>query len=198
MDFLFPEPQKILTFLDNHDSDRFLLEEPENLDAWKQAVTFLLTSRGIPQIYYGTEILMNGSKEGSDGYVRRDFPGGFEGDKTDAFTVAGRTPLQNEAWDYLSTLLKWRRDVANDVIAKGELKHFMPINCAYVYERRLGDKSVYVIMNGTDEAMDLDMARYAESLPQGTRLKNAMTGADVVIPETLQLAPKQTLVLQNF
>ena len=198
MDFLFPDPQNILTFLDNHDTDRWLLSEPENLDSWKQAIAFLLTSRGIPQLYYGTEILMNGSKEGSDGYVRKDFPGGFKGDAVNAFTAEGRTPIQNEAWDYLSSLLKWRRDVANDVIAEGTLKHFMPINCAYVYERRLGDKQVVVMINGTDESLDLDMARYAEILPEGAKLKGALTGKDVVIGETLTLAPRETLILQNF
>ncbi|MBD5338480.1 MAG: glycoside hydrolase family 13 protein [Bacteroides sp.] len=198
MDFLFPEPQKILTFLDNHDTDRFLLSEPDNLDTWKQAVSFLLTSRGIPQIYYGTELLMNGSKEGSDGYVRRDFPGGFPGDTVDAFTPEGRTPIQNEAWDYLSSLLKWRRDTANDVIAKGTLKHFMPINCAYVYERRLGDRQVVVMINGTDQPLDLDMARYAEILPAGTKLHRSLGGEDVEIAETLTLAPRETLLLQNF
>lgn len=198
MDFLFPEPQKILTFLDNHDTDRFLLSEPDNLDTWKQAVSFLLTSRGIPQIYYGTELLMNGSKEGSDGYVRRDFPGGFPGDTVDAFTPEGRTPIQNEAWDYLSSLLKWRRDTANEVIAKGTLKHFMPINCAYVYERRLGDRQVVVMINGTDQPLDLDMARYAEILPAGTRLHRSLGGEDVEITETLTLAPRETLLLQNF
>lgn len=198
MDFLFPEPQKILTFLDNHDTDRFLLSEPDNLDTWKQAVSFLLTSRGIPQIYYGTELLMNGSKEGSDGYVRRDFPGGFPGDTVDAFTPEGRTPIQNEAWDYLSSLLKWRRDTANEVIAKGTLKHFMPINCAYVYERRLGDRQVVVMINGTDKPLDLDMARYAEILPAGTKLHRSLGGEDVEIAETMTLAPRETLLLQNF
>lgn len=198
MDFLFPEPRKILTFLDNHDTDRFLLEEPENLDSWRQAVTFLLTSRGIPQIYYGTELLMNGSKEGSDGFVRRDFPGGFPGDTTDAFTAAGRSPLQNEAWDYLSSLLKWRRDIANDVIANGTLKHFMPNNLAYVYERRLGDRQVVVMINGTDQPLTLDMARYAEILPAGTRLHRSLGGDDVEITESLTLAPRETLLLQNF
>ena len=175
-DFLFPDPQKILTFLDNHDTDRFLLSEPENLDSWKQAVTFLLTSRGIPQIYYGTELLMNGSKEGSDGYIRLDFPGGFPGDKVNAFEASGRTPMQNEAWDYLSGLLRWRRDVANDVIAKGQLKHFMPINCAYVYERRLGDKSVIVMINGTDDTLDLPIDRYSEILPEGSEWTIAPAG----------------------
>ncbi|MDE6467346.1 MAG: cyclomaltodextrinase N-terminal domain-containing protein, partial [Muribaculaceae bacterium] len=121
-DFLFPDPQHILTFLDNHDSDRFLAEEPTDLGSWKQAQTFLLTSRGIPQIYYGTELLMSGSKEGSDGYIRRDFPGGFPGDTVNAFTPEGRPPLQNEAWNFLSKLLKWRRGEANAVIARGSLE----------------------------------------------------------------------------
>lgn len=198
LDFLFPDPQKILTFLDNHDTDRFLLKEPENLDVWRQAITFLLTSRGIPQLYYGTELLMNGSKEGSDGYIRLDFPGGFEGDTVDAFTAEGRTPLQNEAWDYLSSLLKWRRDKANDVIAKGTLRHFMPINKAYVYERRLGDNQVVVMINGTDEPLELDMARYAEILPAGSKMHRSLGGEDVEIADTLTLEPRQTLVLQNF
>lgn len=198
MDFLFPEPQKILTFLDNHDTDRFLRTMPENLDTWRQAVTFLLTSRGIPQIYYGTELLMNGSKEGSDGFVRCDFPGGFPDDKENAFIPQGRTELQNEAWIYLSSLLRWRRDVANDVIARGSLKHFMPINCAYVYERRLGDKQVVVLINGRDETLPLDMQRYAEILPEGSVMTESLSGQPLTIGKTLDLKPRQTLILQNF
>ncbi len=198
MDFLFPDPQKILTFLDNHDTDRFLLEEPENLDSWKQAIAFLLTSRGIPQLYYGTELLMNGSKEGSDGYIRLDFPGGFPGDKTNAFTPEGRTPIQNEAWDYLSSLLRWRRDVANEVIAKGTLKHFMPINCAYVYERRLGDKSVLVMINGTDEELLLPTERYAEIITSGDSYSESLTGNPYPVGDEIILQPRQTLILQNF
>ena len=198
MDFLFPDPQKILTFLDNHDTDRYLLTEPENLDNWKQAVTFLLTSRGIPQLYYGTELLMAGSKEGSDGYVRKDFPGGFPGDTVNAFEASGRSEKQNEAWDYLSSVLKWRRDVANDVIAKGELKHFMPINCVYVYQRKSGDKQVVVILNGSESEIELDMPRYEEILKPGTKLRKSLTGEEVEITSSMMLAPKETLILQNF
>ncbi|MDE6295711.1 MAG: glycoside hydrolase family 13 protein [Muribaculaceae bacterium] len=197
-DFLYADPQRVLTFLDNHDTDRFLLQEPDSLDVWRQAVTFLLTSRGIPQIYYGTELLMNGSKEGCDGFVRRDMPGGFEGDTVNAFTREGRTELQNEALDYLSGLLHWRKGEANAVIAKGSLKHFMPINCAYVYERRLGDKQIVVLINGTDDVMDLEMARYAEILPAGTKMHRSLGGEDVEITDTLRLAPRETLLLQNF
>lgn len=185
MDFLYPDPQKVLTFLDNHDTDRFLLAEPDSLGSWKQAVTFLLTSRGIPQLYYGTELLMNGSKEGSDGYVRRDFPGGFPGDTVNAFTPEGRTPLQNEAWDYMSKLLHWRRGEANEVIAKGSLKHFMPQNGMYVYRRKLGDKEVTVLMNGTTRPLTVTMERTLEILPYGTRLHDIISGEDVTIAEQM-------------
>ena len=198
MDFLYPDPQKVLTFLDNHDTDRFLLAEPDSLGSWKQAVTFLLTSRGIPQLYYGTELLMNGSKEGSDGYVRRDFPGGFPGDTVNAFTPEGRTPLQNEAWDYMSKLLHWRRGEANEVIARGTLKHYMPQNGMYVYRRKLGDKEVTVLMNGTTRPLTVTMERTLEILPYGTRLHDIISGEDVTIAEQMTFAPRQVMVLQNF
>lgn len=198
LDYLYPDPQKILTFLDNHDTDRFLLEEPEDLGVWKQAVTFLLTSRGIPQIYYGTELLMNGSKEGSDGFVRRDMPGGFAGDTTNAFTREGRTALQNEAWDYLSRLLRWRRSEANDVISRGTLKHFMPQNGIYAYERRLGDKQVVVLLNGNDRPLDVSMERTVEVLPIGTTMYDLISGRDVTITEEMTFAPREVMVLQNF
>ena len=198
LDYLYPDPQHILTFLDNHDTDRFLLEEPENLGVWKQAIAFLLTSRGIPQLYYGTEILMHGSKEGSDGYVRRDFPGGFPGDTTDAFTVQGRSAMQNEAWDYLSRLLQWRRGEANDVIAKGTLKHFMPQHGIYVYERRLGDRKVVVILNGNDSELKAPMDRSAESLPIGSVMNDLISGRSITIEPEMTFAPRQVMILTNF
>ncbi len=200
-DFLYADPQKVLTFLDNHDTDRFLLEAPADtaaLGPWKQAIAFLLTSRGIPQLYYGTELLMSGSKEGSDGYVRRDFPGGFPGDTTDAFTPGGRTPLQNNAWDYLSRLLKWRRGEANEVIAKGSLKHFMPQNGIYAFRRKLGDKEVTVLLNGNDTPQTVTMERTLEVLPYGTKRHDIVSGEDVVIEETMTFAPRQVMILQNF
>lgn len=198
MDFLYPDPQKVLTFLDNHDTDRFLLAEPDSLGSWKQAVAFLLTSRGIPQLYYGTELLMNGSKEGSDGYVRRDFPGGFPGDTINAFKPEGRTAMQNEAWNFMSKLLHWRRGEANEVIAKGSLKHFMPQNGMYVYRRKLGDKEVTVLMNGTSKPLTVTMERTLEILPYGTRLHDIISDEDVTIAEKMTFAPRQVMVLQNF
>ncbi|MBR5899745.1 MAG: glycoside hydrolase family 13 protein [Muribaculaceae bacterium] len=198
LDYLFPNPQKILTFLDNHDTDRFLLEEPEDLGWWKQALTFLLTSRGIPQLYYGTELLMHGKKEGSDGYVRLDFPGGFPGDAVNAFTPEGRTPMQNEAHDFLAKVLNWRKGKANDVIANGTLKHFMPTNGIYLYERRLGDKQVIVMLNGNDNELLVEMDRYNEILPIGTTMHDMLTNTPVTIGEEMTFAPRAIYILENF
>lgn len=198
LDYLYADPQRVLTFLDNHDTDRFLLEMPDSLGSWKQALTFLLTSRGIPQLYYGTELLMNGTKKISDGYIRLDMPGGFPGDEINAFTAQGRSDLQNEAWDYLSRLLHWRKGEANEVIAKGSLKHFMPQNGIYAYERRLGDKQVVVMLNGNDSPLTTTMERTREILPYGTTMTDIITGKPVTIEETMTFAPRAVMVLQNW
>ncbi len=199
LDYLFPNPQRVLTFLDNHDTDRFLLEEPESLGSWKQALTFLLTSRGIPQLYYGTELLMHGTKKQSDGYIRLDFPGGFLGDKTNAFVREGRTELQNEAWDYLSNLLHWRRSsIVNEVIAGGSLKHFMPQNGVYAYERRLGDNQIVVLMNGCDKPLNITMERTLEILPYGTVMTDMLTGKKLTIDKNLSFPARGIYILQNF
>lgn len=196
LDYLFPDPTHILTFLDNHDTDRFLLEEPDDLGWWKQAVTFLLTSRGIPQIYYGTELLMNGTRAaGGDGNVRRDMPGGFPGDKTDAFTAAGRSDKQNEAFDFIQKLLQWRR--GNEAIARGSLKHFMPENGLYVYQRRSGDKEVTVILNGNDSPVTTTMERTLEILPYGSQRRDMLTGKTVTIEPEMTFAPREILILEN-
>lgn len=196
LDYLFPDPTHILTFLDNHDTDRFLLEEPDDLGWWKQAITFLLTSRGIPQIYYGTELLMNGTRAaGGDGNVRRDMPGGFPGDKTDAFTAAGRTDKQNEAFDFIQKLLQWRR--GNEPIARGSLKHFMPENGLYVYQRRSGDKEVTVILNGNDSPVTTTMERTLEILPYGSQRRDMLTGKTVTIEPEMTFAPREILILEN-
>lgn len=199
LDYLFPDPQHILTFLDNHDTDRFLLSAPDSLGSWKQAMAFLLTSRGIPQLYYGTELLMNGSKKITDGNIRLDFPGGFPGDTINAFTPQGRTPMQNEAWDFLSTLLRWRRSPqVNDVIARGSLKHFMPQNGVYAYERRLGDKQIVVLMNGNDKPLDITTERTLEILPLHSTFTDLLTGDEVTIEDSMHFAPRQIRILQNF
>ncbi|MDE7397796.1 MAG: glycoside hydrolase family 13 protein [Muribaculum sp.] len=198
LDFLYPNPQRVLTFLDNHDTDRWLTEMPDSLDQWKQAVTWLLTTRGIPQIYYGTEILMHGTKEKSDGLIRLDMPGGFPGDTTTVFDHSGRSDMQNEAYSFIRSLLKWRKGSANPIIATGRLKHFMPQNGLYVYSRKLDDKEIVVIMNGTDEHLSATMERTTECLPYGSDWTDITTNSTIRINPEMSFAPRQILILQNF
>ena len=194
LDYLYEDPQHVLTMLDNHDSDRFLLEMPENLGWWKQAFAFMLTTRGIPQMYYGDELLMHGSKEGSDGFVRRDMPGGFPGDKVNAFVDAGRTDMQREAWNFISRLANWRR--SNEVISKGSLKHFMPENGVYVYQRSYKGKRVVVMMNGTDSENVIDGTIYREIMPEGTTLTDILSGEKITIASEMRLPARPLYILE--
>lgn len=196
LDYVYADPMNVLRFLDNHDTERFILEEPKTLDQWKQAITMLLTIPGIPQLYYGTELLMNGTREGGDGNVRKDMPGGFPGDKTSAFVKEGRTPLQKEAYDFISVLANWRK--GSEAIAKGGMKHFMPTNGVYLYERSNGNDKAIVVMNGRDENNLVDMSRYLEIIPKGKEYTDILTGDKIVlIPESgeYDFKPRETRVL---
>ncbi|MDE6340858.1 MAG: glycoside hydrolase family 13 protein, partial [Muribaculaceae bacterium] len=193
LDYVYADPMNVLRFLDNHDTDRLILEEPENLDAWKQAIAMLLTVPGIPQLYYGTELLMHGSKEGSDGYVRRDMPGGFGKKEKSQFESAGRSDLQNEAYDFIAAICNWRK--TSDAIGKGDMKHFMPTNGVYLYRRSYGPEEVIVILNGKDEDIDLDMSRYAEIIDEGEEYTDILTGKAAILRDgdkTLPLRARAT------
>lgn len=179
LDYVYPDPMNVLRFLDNHDTERFILSQPDSLHQWKQALTVLLTIPGIPQLYYGTELLMHGTREGGDGNVRKDMPGGFPGDAVNVFTREGRSPLQNEAFDFISTLNAWRK--GSRAVAEGGMRHSMPTNGVYLYERRKGEDVAIVMMNGRDEANDTDMTRYLEIIPEGKRYRDVLTG-DMVVP----------------
>lgn len=187
-DFLFANPMELLIFLDNHDTSRFFKneEETENFTRYKQALAFLLTTRGIPQIYYGTEIFMPADKTEGDGKLRNDFPGGWADDSKNAFTAAGRSAKENKAFDYTSKLLNWRK--GNEVIAKGTLKHVAPTNGVYVYERNYNGKSVVVMISGVNEDKTMDMALYREIL-KPTTLK------DVISDKTIDFS-KDTFVMK--
>lgn len=193
-DYVYPDIYNVLRFLENHDTNRFLPAMPDNLDAFRQATAFLLTIPGIPQLYYGQELLMNGLKDGGDGYVRRDVPGGWPDDKENQFEASGRSAIQNEAWSYLQTLLKWRK--GNDIIAKGSMKHFMVNRGVYVYERSLNGKSVLIMINGTSKEVDLPLDRYAEVLHGKTSAKNIITGRTLSLDKQTTLAPKEVLVME--
>ena len=177
-DLVYANPMNLLTFLDNHDTSRFAQtdEMAKNLKRYKQAMVFLLTTRGIPQIYYGTEILMTGDKGKGDGDLRKDFPGGWQGDTRNCFAKNGRTALENEAFEFTRQLLNWRK--GNQVIGKGSLKHYSIQNGVYVYQREFNGKSVVIIMNGTDDSKELDLAPYQEILPRENAL-DVLTGKNV-------------------
>lgn len=193
-DFIYPDIDNVLRFLDNHDTDRFLKESPADLSGWKQGITFLLTMPGTPQIYYGTELLMHGTKSRADGDIRLDVPGGWPGDAVNHFSREGRSDIQNEAFDFISKLLHWRQ--GNHVIAYGAMKHYVLQKGVYVYERYLDDESVLVFMNGTSGEVEINLDRYGESLLGKTEWTDFLTGRAVTLGTTLTLAPKEILVLE--
>lgn len=195
-DLVYANPMNLLTFLDNHDTSRFVQtdEMAKNLKRYKQAMVFLLTTRGIPQIYYGTEILMTGDKGKGDGDLRKDFPGGWQEDTRNCFVKNGRTALENEAFEFTRQLLNWRK--GNQVIGKGSLKHYSIQNGVYVYQREFNGKSVVVIMNGTDDSKELDLTPYQEILPRENAL-DVLTGKNVNLSGRLRLDGRENLIL-NF
>ena len=195
-DLVYANPMNLLTFLDNHDTSRFAQtdEMAKNLKRYKQAMIFLLTTRGIPQIYYGTEILMTGDKGKGDGDLRKDFPGGWQGDTRNCFVENGRTEQENEAFEFTRQLLNWRK--GNQVIGKGSLKHYSIQNGVYVYQREFNGKSVVVIMNGTDDSKELDLTPYQEILPRENAF-DVLTGKNVDLSKKLRLDGRENLIL-NF
>ena len=204
-DYLYENPDNVMAFIDNHDTDRFLGDGCDTLSL-KQALALLLTIRRTPQIYYGTEILMSGTKEITDGDVRCDFPGGFPGDKHNAFTAAGRSAEENAMFNWLSRLLHWRR--GNDVVTRGGMKHFIPYNGIYVVSREYNGRGVAVILNGTTTEQTFDTDRYAELFAGNAnastdgegrivvRTKDVTTGMPVVLRSGMRLPPRQTLILE--
>jgi glycosidase len=193
LDYLFADPYDLLVFLDNHDSERFAEHIGFDMSKFKMAVTHLLTTRGIPEIYYGTEILMGGQKSKGDGDIRRDFPGGWPGDDRNAFTVSGRTPVENEAFNYLRKLLNYRKE--NPVLHRGKMIQFIPHDNLYVYFRLNEEKTVMVILNNSGHTSDVDVSRFEECLNGRRTGRDIMKGTEVDLHQ-LSLAPKSSLVLE--
>ncbi|EJW92579.1 glycoside hydrolase family alpha-glucosidase, partial [gut metagenome] len=164
------------------------------LYAFKQGVTFLLTIPGIPQLYYGQELLMNGTKEKGDGYIRLDVPGGWPEDKVNWFESSGRSEVQNDAWDFIRTLLRWRK--GNEVIAKGKMKHFMVNDGVYVYQRSLEGKSVLVMMNGKEKSVELQLDRYSEVIKGKSSGRDILTGDNVKLGNSLLIPAKGIYVME--
>jgi glycosidase len=195
-DFIYEDLNNLLVFLDNHDTSRFMKADEADLNRYKQALAFLLTTRGIPQLYYGTEILMTGEKKDGDGNLRKDFPGGWPGDPVNAFTAAGRTALQNEAFDYLQKLLKWRK--TNPAVVDGELIHYAPTDQTqcYVYARIKGDHKVLVILNGSNREQTLPSEKYREVIGNVTYGKEIISGKTIYLIDNFVVPAKGVYIIE--
>ena len=191
-DYLYPNPSSVMAFIENHDTDRFLGNGRDTL-ALKQALALLLTVNRIPQLYYGTEVLMNGTKEVTDGNVRKDFPGGFPGDAHNCFTKEGRSKSEQSMFAWLSRLLHWRQ--GNKVITNGTQIQFIPFNGIYVIARQYQGKTVLTILNGTSKPAVMQVSRYEEVVGQTKQAKDVLTGRYFDLSKDLQLKPRQSLIL---
>ncbi|MEJ5996045.1 glycoside hydrolase family 13 protein [Pedobacter sp. Du54] len=191
-DFMYKDPTRNVVFLDNHDLSRFYSVVGEDFNKYKSGLAWLLTTRGIPQLYYGTEILMKNFAS-PDGLVREDFPGGWEKDKKNKFTADGRTAKENEAFNYLKTLANYRKN--NPVLQTGKMMQFVPEDGIYVYFRYNSTKTIMIIMNSNTTEKVISTNRYHE------RILLAKSGLDIVSNQlldlnTVKLPALTTLILE--
>jgi len=193
-DYVYANPYNLMVMLDNHDITRYSESVKNDVDNYKLALSFLLTTRGIPQIYYGTEIMMEGSKSQGDGDIRRDFPGGWKNDAKNAFVREGRSPKENEVFDHISTLLNWRRN--NPVIHFGKMMHFVPEDNMYVYFRYDEQKKVMVIINNNKESKKIKTARFKEMIEGYSQGHDILTGKMVVLQPEIDIEGKKALILE--
>lgn len=192
-DYLYPDPSSVMAFIENHDTDRFL-ENGHDTATLKQALALLLTVNRIPQLYYGTEVLMNGTKDVTDGNVRKDFPGGFPGDSHNAFTASGRTPAENEMFNWLSRLLHWRQ--GNETVIHGKQTQFIPYKGIYVIARRHEGQTVMTMINGTKSPATLSVSRYAEVIGSTKQGTDVLTGRTIALDKDVEMKPQEVMVVE--
>lgn len=200
-DFLYTDPYLNVIFVDNHDLNRFFSSMGENYDKFQLGITFLYTTRGIPQVYYGTEILKTGA--GPDAMKRKDFPGGWPEDPISAFTEEGRVKLGlerglpvDEAYEFVRNLTWWRRD--KPVIHYGDLTHFVPEENTYVYFRHDDDETVMVVLNGSEDPHVLDLSRFDELMEHYRFGREVITDRWFSLGETLEVPGMTPLVIELF
>jgi glycosidase len=179
-DNVYADPYNLVTFHDNHDMSRMLTSLGERQDLNRMALAFLLTTRGIPQLFYGTEVLMNNPGTEDHGIIRSDFPGGWAGDARNAFTGQGLSDDERAMQDYTRKLLQWRRTAP--ALRDGRLTHYVPMDGVYVYFRHDAAQKIMVVLNNGDAARTLDTQRFHE------RIGTATTGTDVLSQQTHDLA----------
>jgi glycosidase len=193
-DFLYPNPNSIMTFLENHDTNRFNEIYKNDFKKYQMGLALIATVRGIPQLYYGSEIGMAGDKNKGDSDIRRDFPGGWNGDTNNAFTKSGRTAEQNQYFDYTSKLFTWRQ--TNEAVHFGKMKHYIPENNVYVYFRYTDDKSVMVVMNNSAKSQTIKTNRFQESIQNYKTGKDVLTGKTIDLKNDIVIDSKSVLILE--
>lgn len=182
-DFLYPNVNNMFVFLENHDTERWNEIFKSNPSYYKLGLTLISTVRGIPQVYYGSEIGMRGDKNnGGDAEIRKDFPGGWKSDQQNAFTNEGRTAEQKMYHDFTAKVFNWRKN--KEVIHSGKTKHYMPEKNVYIYFRYSENESVMVILNANEEKQTFKLDRFAESL-QGIN-----TGKEIISDKVLPINSK--------
>ena len=202
-DFLYGDPFMNVIFADNHDLTRYFTSIGEDLNKFRMAMAVLLTTRGIPMIYYGTEYLMTGEEQKGHGYIREDFPGGNwpEGViSRQSSVVSGngqeqeKEQMQVQGFEYLKALLNWRKD--SEVIHHGKLKQFIPQDGIYVYFRYLENDAVMVIINKNKEIKQLELNRFQEVMKDYDEGKDAVTGEKYTLGTSISLQPETAYILE--
>ncbi|MDT0649913.1 glycoside hydrolase family 13 protein [Autumnicola edwardsiae] len=193
-DFLYPDINNLLIFMENHDTRRFNEIYDQSLENYKLALTLIVTTRGIPQLYYGSEIGMRGKKEEGDGDIRRDFPGGWEADEQNAFLASERTTEQQEFHGFTKKLLNWRKSA--EVVHNGELTQYIPYDNVYVYFRTLEDQKLMVILNNNEEAQVLTPQRFAEDIGAAGSGTDILTGEQINLTEEFEINGKTPMIIE--
>lgn len=192
-DVLYGDPNNLVLFDGNHDTARLYSLLDEDFDAWKMAIAFLFTAKRIPQLFYGTELLMTSPKERNDGLVRADFPGGWTEDKSSAISTRGLSRRAIEAQNFIRTLANFRRNTP--ALHRGDFKHYFPENGVYVYFRYDTKDVVMVAINKSTAPHSLALDRFSEVLESQAVAKNVVTGTTEKIGSSLALAARSTTVL---
>ena len=192
-DFLYEDPTRNVVFLDNHDLSRFYSVIGENDEKFKSGIAFLMTTRGIPMLYYGTEILLKNFSD-PDGKVRQDFPGGWSTDTKNKFETSGRTVKEQNIFAYVKHLANFRKK--SPALTQGKLTQFVPENGIYVYFRTAPSETIMVIMNTHNKPNTISLDRYQEAFGESLEAENIITGNNVLLKKPLQLKPNETLILK--
>lgn len=193
-DLIYADPSLNMTFLDNHDQDRYFSVIGENMEKYKLGIAFLLTTRGTPHLYYGTEILMKNFKDPSDAEVRRDFPGGFPNDPSNKFLASGRTEKENEAFNFVKTIANYRKNCT--ALQTGKLTQYLPQDGVYVYFRHDAQKTVMVVMSQNDKDKTLEIKRFAESITTFTKGKEILSGKEIALSGSLTISPMSVMIVE--